>query len=306
MRIDFHAHYYPPALIDGLAELGGPRMHAGHPPDLGARLPVLDGAGIKRQILSVGALMPYFPDRSNAHRAAQLFNQLHVEAMEPYSERFGAFATLPLPHLDESVAEVDRCLDEFGFAGVAIGSGAGGLPIDDDYFAPLWQKLEERQCVVYIHPGVNNGSVLGGVDYPPWLLNPSFGSPGETGRCVARLVLAGILDRYPGITVIAANSGGLLPYEWPHLIRAAENTGHPELAGGLRKIWFDCGTSTEHSLMAVKASFGLDRLVLGTDMPYGDALATVGLIQTSPHLGTHDATRILDTAPEQALHLTKG
>jgi aminocarboxymuconate-semialdehyde decarboxylase len=301
VRTDVHAHYYPSALIDGFHELGGPLMEARHPADLGERLPVLDGAGIDRQVLSSGALMPYFADTANARQGARLFNQLYAEAIAPCRQRFGAFGALPLPHLAESVAETDYCLDELGFSGIAIGSGAGDLPIDDDYFAPLWRKLDERHAVVYIHPGVNNGSVLGGVDYQPWLLNPSFGSPGETGRCLARLVLAGLPKRYPGVTIIAANSGGLLPLTWSHLIRAAEITGHPELAEGLRGLWFDCGTTTDYWLMAVKSSFGLDRLVFGTDCPYGNAAATVGLIRNSPLLKPEEAGRILDSMPIPAL-----
>lgn len=302
LRIDVHSHYYPAAIAEVLGRHGGQRPYANHPDDLAERFGAMNAAGVDRQILSMGALMPYWPERPNAVAAARELNDVLCEAVAQYPERFGVFGSVPLPHVDDSIAEVGRCLDQLGFEGIALGSGADGSPIDDDRFAALWQELDRRAAVVYLHPGINNQATLrNGVRYPPNVLDAAFGGPGETGRCVVRLVLAGIPQRHPRIRFIVANFGGLLPNAWPHVLHGVAVAGLPDVVEPIRTMWFDTGTITDAQLLAITASYGADRLVLGSDGPYGDLEKTVALLQKSSLLTPEDVERILDHAPAQVL-----
>ena len=309
MRIDVHSHYYPPAIGEVferygevLQRYGGLRPYRYHPADLAQRFKVMDAAGVDRQILSMGALMPYWPERANAVAAARELNDRIAAAIAQHPDRFGAFGSLPLPHVGESITEVGRCLDELGFEGIGLGSGADGSPIDDDRFAALWEELDRRAAVVYLHPGINNQPPLrNGIAYPQMVLDPAFGSPAETGRCVVRLVLAGIPQRHPRIRFIVANFGGTLPNAWPHLVHGVATAGLPDVAKPIRTMWFDTGTITDAQLLAITASYGTDRLLLGSDAPYGDLAKTVRLLEGSSVLEPEDVAQILDRAPARVL-----
>ena len=296
MIIDVHSHYYSPAIADALGRHGAIRPYACHPP-LAERLEALTSARVDRQILSMGALMPYLPDKAKAAASAREINDLHREAIEEHPGRFGAFGVLPLPHVGPSIEEIAHCLDALRFEGIALGSGADGSPVDDDRFEGIWQELNRRAAIVYLHPGVNNKCPLcNGVQYSPFILDSSFGSPAEMGRCVVRLVLSGIVERFPRIRFVVANFGGLLTNAWPHVLHGVKLSGLPDIVGPIRKMWFDTGTLTMAQLVAISASYGTDRLVLGSDAPYGKLVDTVQLIRSSPQLSSAEAEQILNRA----------
>jgi hypothetical protein len=78
MRIDVHAHYYPPALYDLLARVAGVQRSRGTLPirgfslhvPLDEQLELMTGAGIDRMVLSLGNTPPYFEERDVAAAVA--------------------------------------------------------------------------------------------------------------------------------------------------------------------------------------------------------------------------------------------
>ena len=130
MRIDVHAHYYPPELVDAYSRLkrmsGNPqRAPAGRVP-LDERLDLLAEAGIDLQILCSGANQPYVDNRQEAVAVARLANDLYADVCKAH-RRFAAFATLPLPHIDAAINEMGRCLTRLACWGSTL--------------APRWQAV---------------------------------------------------------------------------------------------------------------------------------------------------------------------
>lgn len=291
--IDVHAHYLPDVVVDGVQQLSGRHLPIRHPEGLSDRIADLDAAGVERQIISPGALMPYAEDAAAAEQTARLINDTYAAAVATAPERFGAFGCLPLPHIGPAIAETKRCLTELNFFGIALGSGACGKAIDDPDFDPLWEVLEQHHAVVYLHPGVNNRLALGGDDFP-MLLGPNFGSPAENGACVVRLALAGIPARCPHIRFVVAAMGGLLPFSWPHLMRASAMADHlppgtdadrlRSLPTQLRRFWFDTSSVDEVSYIAARNSFGIDRLVFGSDASYGSPVKVRRTLDSLHHV----------------------
>lgn len=304
MRIDVHAHFYPPSFTALVNEHLGVPIRPQHAESLDERLPLLADAGIDLQIISAGAFMPYLEDRAAAASLAVRMNDLYAAAIRPHAGRFEMFGVLPLPHLEASIAEIDRCLDELGAAGIALGSGAAGIAIDDERLSPVWAHLDARAATVYIHPGVNNGSPITGVGPHP-LTDPSFGSPSETARCVARLALAAWSQRYPNARLVFANWGGLLPSGWSHFARALQKVGDSAPLDEIRRMWFDTGTLTESALVAIAASYGVDRLVFGTDATYGDPVEEAAFIAGTPLLDENQVEWIFEIAPLLSLGRTR-
>jgi aminocarboxymuconate-semialdehyde decarboxylase len=282
MRIDVHAHYTPTSYLDYLAEHGSPELGAGARVAPGAgvsiegRIALLDEVGINLQVVSTGSSMPYLANAARAVEAARMANDLYAELCAQYPARFAGFGTVPLPHVEAALAETARCLDEFGMLGITLGCSVAGRQLDDPAFAPFWAELDRRGTVVFLHPqGVGCGPDTRDFGMA-WLV----GAPVEDTAAALRLIMAGMLDRYPGVKVIVPHLGGVLPFLAQ---RIADLTAHsvarqraqdqaPAIQGPprayFRRLWYDTVSSHPAALRCACETFGADRLLLGTDFPY--------------------------------------
>ncbi|AYF79218.1 amidohydrolase [Nocardia yunnanensis] len=303
MRIDIHAHLWNEDYLDVLDSYGRTDTATqrglgagGADAELHARFALNDSAGIAHQVLSITPQSPHFARREHAVHAARLANDQYAELVGRHPDRFSAFAALPLPHLDAALTEMARALDELGMAGVAVTTDILGHSLADDRFTPLWQELDRRASVLYIHPsGHDAHTPLIGEHRMRWMV----GAPMEDTIAAMHLILAGIPLRYPRVRIVLSHLGGALPmllqradnqYAW----ESPDTPEKPSLAA--RRLWFDT-VAHGHipALRAAAASFGADRLVLGTDFPYqsGDLLRrAITAIQDA--LPEPDATRVLD------------
>jgi aminocarboxymuconate-semialdehyde decarboxylase len=183
-------------------------------------------------------------DAEDAASAARLANDLFADVAQRRPDRFAMFALLPLPHVDQSLRELDRVLGRPGVVGVAVATAILGRSIADAAFEPIYEELDRRATVLFIHPaGRGAESELIGSAGLTW----PIGAPIEDTISVTHLIARGLPSRYP-----------------PEL---------PSVAA--RRMWYDT-VSHAHvpALVAACASFGADHLVLGTDFPYvrGDHL----------------------------------
>jgi aminocarboxymuconate-semialdehyde decarboxylase len=257
----------------------------------------MEAGGVDLTIASLGALQPYFPGAGPAVRAARYANAMLADAVALGGGRIQAFGSLPLPHAAAAAEEVAFCLDECGFTGINLGPSAGGRPLDDPAFDDVWAALDERHAVIHIHPGAHPRMGVGSADFG---LAPFFGGPAEMAFALVRLVLAKIPIRYPNITVIAANLGGTIPF----LVRRFDErlrTAQPDLyedSGGIigqfQRFWYDTNTGDPGAIECVRCTYGVDRLVLGSDTPGAPVTRAIESIESSESLGQDEKARILD------------
>lgn len=276
MRVDVHAHYQPKEYFDMLACLGTGvtpftrNMRAGaDPADLAARLQIMTDAGVQMQVLSVAGDLPYFEREADAITAARLANDLFAGLVTRYSDRFAAFATMPLPHVDASLEEVARALDTLGMVGVTVATSVLARSLVDPDFEPLYAELNRRAAVLFVHPaGVGACSPL----IQPYRLTWPIGAPIEDTVAVMHLILRGIPTRYPKIKIIISHLGGALPMLLLRLDDHARSflpvkSEPPSITA--RRLWYDTvGHGHIPALRCAYDSLGADRLLLGSDYPY--------------------------------------
>ena len=302
MRIDVHAHYWTDEYLDLLAGFGKPDtatqrgLGAGGGAELAARLTLMDRAGVDMQILSASPQLPHFDEEAHAVRAARLVNDEYAAVTAAHPDRFRAFAALPLPHVDASLAELARAMDELGMLGATITTSILGRSPADAAWAPIFAELDRRGAALYVHPaGCGAGSPL----ISPYHLTWMIGAPIEDTVAILHFITHGIPSRYSRMKIIASHLGGALPmvlqrlddhYRW----EAPDTPERPSLAA--RRMWYDTVAHTHApALRCACESLGADRLVLGTDFPYeaGDRfLKAVSYVGAS--LDAADARKILD------------
>jgi len=259
MRIDVHAHYYTEATIQRLEALGstfaaGTRMAPSADVSLPRRIELLDRAGIDLQVLCAGGLQPYFASADKAIDGATYLNDAYAGAVSEGHGRLAAFGCVPLPHVDAAIAEASRCLDELRFPGLNLGCSIAAQPLDDPAFEPFWAEMDRRRAVVFLH-SLRIGAPA---DYG---LDAMIGHCFEDTISALRLVMSGLVSRYPGVSIIVGHLGGTIPYLWGRLRRG-------DIREGLKQLYYDSTNSAPGMFCPACRLLGPERIMLGSDFPY--------------------------------------
>jgi predicted TIM-barrel fold metal-dependent hydrolase len=210
MRIDVHAHYWTDDYLDLLVDLGkadagdARGLGAGNGSELEARLRLMDRAGIEMQVLSAAPQLPYGEDGEKAAKVATFVNDQYAELIERHRDRFRAFAALPMPHVEESLGEMRRALDDLRMAGVVMNTTVLGSALVEPEYEPIFAELDRRGAVLYLHPAGNSAcSPLIGGYHLTWMV----GAPVEDTISIMQLITHGIPARYPNIKIINSHLG---------------------------------------------------------------------------------------------------
>lgn len=317
MRIDIHAHCYPTEYLDLLDRAGGSACGTGAArdlragitdDDLAARFAMMDAAGVDLQVLSMSPQDPYFADEAASVAAARLANDLYADLVRRHPQRLRAFAAIPLPHVGPALDETARALDGLGMAGVAIATSVRGRSIADPLFDPLWEELDRRGALLFIHPtGVGAGSPL----IEAYRLTWPVGAPVEDTMAIGHLMGAGITRRFPRVRIIACHLGGLLPLIVPRLDdhyrwNMPEGPEKPSVVAA--RLWYDTvGHGHVPALRAAFETFGAGRLLLGSDYPYQQDAEYTGAVDyvAAAGMSPADVAAILGGNAEGLLRLTR-
>lgn len=316
MRIDVHAHYFPTTYVDKLVALGLDKAAgSGQSMDLTKRLQTLDHNKCDHQILSAVGLDTQVHNLAGAVEGARFANDIYADTVKQTGGRLRAFGWVPLPYVDEAIAEAVRCLDELRFEGICFSCFYHGRSLDDPAFEPFWAELNRRKAKAYIHPVGTHSCGHPGMD--KYNLAMSAGSMAQLQVAAQRIVYSGLNTRYPDIEFIFAVCGGYLPYMWERIQRNLRRAISGSAAGAVaptffsyakdlpitvddpmrlfRKFWFDSSVQDiPEAMLLVQKSYGTDRLLLGSDEIFASLTEMVQYIETNTYLSAAEKHAILD------------
>ena len=287
--IDFHNHFYPPEYLESI-QTGpsnikvtfdadnNPLLHypgdynivvRGHR-DIEYRAEILEKAGVEKQILTFTTPGTHVESSERSVELARLVNDCLSKIMKERGNRFSALATLPLNDPEGSVAELERAFNELGFKGVMLHSNVNGIALSDQRFWPLYEKADDLNAVLYIHPSFPVG-VEAMTDY--WLM-PLVGFPFDTTLAAAKLVFSGVVEKYPGIRWVLGHLGGAIPYLAERLDRGyfafeecRANISKPP-SEYLKEFYYDSVNFDINALEFAINFAGADHFVAGSDYPH--------------------------------------
>jgi predicted TIM-barrel fold metal-dependent hydrolase len=255
--IDVHHHFVPPG------HAAGPR-----PWSLQASLDQMERFGIGVAILSMTQNGNLLYDGTEKGRAEiRRGNDYGAELVQKYPKQFGQMGGVPLPDLDGSLREIEYAYDTLKVDAIGIYSNdnQGRWP-GDPYFEPVWQELNRRSAIVYMHPLAP--TCCGNLRYGPAasMLEYDF----DVTRGVASIVVNGVMFRYPNIRFITVHSGGTVPMLAGRMKDRVPPGAEQYLPNGLyaelRKWYYDIAhASFPWPMAAIRAFMPESQILFGTD-----------------------------------------
>jgi 6-methylsalicylate decarboxylase len=235
-------------------------------------LSFMDDTSIDVAIASISAPGVHFGDDAQARALARRCNDFLAEMVQSRHDRFGGFAILPLPDVDGGLEELARALDELGLDGVVLLTNALGHYLGDPLYRPLFDELQRRAALVFIHPTLSPDPSAHGLGIPDSLLD----FPVDTSRTVAHMHYSGTFARTPDVKYVLSHAGGTVPFLATRFAIIDEMGVVPDedgtrgtAADTFRRLYFDTALSwSDPVLHTLREVVGLDHVLYGSDYPY--------------------------------------
>jgi len=272
ITIDTHHHILPDffweatendsAPVGGLAPLRWSKE---------ASISFMDDAGIDIAIASLSTPGVHTGDDAKAWALARRCNDFLAELVQDRPDRFGGFACLPLPDVDASLDELAYAYDVLDLDGIVLFTNSNGVYLGDPVLEPVFEELERRKAVVFVHPNPSPDEVAHKLGLPDNLLD----FPTDTNRAVAQMHFTNRFARTPNVKYIFSHAGGSIPYL---AARFAIIDEMAFISGGdqrgtasdmFKRIYWDTAlAASDPILRMLRDVAGLNQVLYGTDFPY--------------------------------------
>jgi predicted TIM-barrel fold metal-dependent hydrolase len=306
--IDTHHHFYPPQYqklwLDWEDARKIPHFAGQVAWSKSKAIEDMDRAGIRVGILSLASTPGLWFDlgAEKASELARECNDFAAQMTRDHPGRFGLFATLSMLDIDRTLKELEYALDTLKADGVGLQSNYGDKWLGNPVYKPVFDELNRRKAVVYVHPLVASCCAQLSVGTFPAVIEV----PHDTTRTVTSLLLSGAFARWRDIQWLFSHAGGTLPMmagridgfygKRPNLKEFA-----PEgIIGELKRLNYDTANATSAPTMAALLKLvPASKVTYGSDYPYFGldqikALEELGLSASDlKAIGSENAKRLV-------------
>jgi 6-methylsalicylate decarboxylase len=287
-RIDTHHHILPPLYMKAVGDSAVARtLVSGRAPTWSPAhsIEVMDRHGIQTAVTSISAPGFVCHDPREVVPLCRHCNEYAAQIGRDHPGRFGSFASLPLPDIDASLEEIAFSFDTLKADGICLLTNYAGAYIGDKQFDPVFEELDRRAAVIFVHPNEPPGACLCGL--PP----ASLEFPFDTTRAIANLLFSGTLARFRKIRFIFAHAGGAIPFLAERLARLERRPDFSQhvpdgVIAELKRLYFDTALSANATAMSgLLRLTSTDQVLFGSDYPHAPEETTAGSVRGLGNLG---------------------
>ena len=193
-------------------------------------------------------------------------NNLIARVVELFPEQFIGVCQLPqspgVP-IENSIAELERCVSELGFVGCNLNPDPSGghwtaPPLTDRHWYPFFEKMVELDVPAMIHV---SGSC-----------NPNFHATGAhyinaDTTAFMQFLQGDLFADFPDLRFIIPHGGGAVPYHWGRYRGLADMLKKPLLTEHVMKnVFFDTCVYHQPGIDLLFEVIDIDNILFGSEM----------------------------------------
>jgi predicted TIM-barrel fold metal-dependent hydrolase len=221
-------------------------------------------------------------DAARSRGFARRCNEYAAELAREHPRRFRFFAAVPLPDAEGSLREIEYALDVLKAEGIGLMTSYGDKWLGDASFAAVFDELNRRKAVVYVHPTAP-ACCRNLMSYVP----PSMTEfVQDTNRAITSLMFSGSLARLRDIRWVFSHAGGTMPMlagriaenlRWQKLTDKVPNGVEFEL----KRLFYEVANSANRPAMAALTSLvPISQIMFGSDYPFVAIQSTADGLRT--------------------------
>ena len=275
-RIDMHHHFFSPAWVKrvGVQHAIQPVLGYDHFKNwtIDRDIEAMDRGGVEKAYLSVTQPGVWFGDVKEAAYLARDLNEFGAGMQQQRKGRYGLFAVLPLPDIDATLREIEYALDTLKADGVSLLSSYDNKWLGDPSFKPMWQELNRRKAIVYIHATAPGCCAW---NFQPGVLPTIVELSSDLARAMVSVVHNGIANDTPDVRFIWSHGGGSI---WSQRFLVGETT--ESLAAQapansrlhhFRRFYYDTAAAADAIHMGtLKMIVPNSQILFGSDYPWAE------------------------------------
>ena len=212
------------------------------------------------------AMEQHVPDPAIARAWARACNDLVHRVTVLYPANFAGVCQLPQTpggSIDDSVAELRRCVEELGFVGCNLNPDPSGgdfssPPLTDPYWFPLFETMVlcDVPAMIHVSTSCNPAAHTLGAHY----LNADT-------TAFMQLVRGRLFERFPTLRFVIPHGGGAVPYHWGRFRGLAERLGRPPIGPHLLgNVFFDTCVYHQPGIDLLLRVVGPDNVLFASEM----------------------------------------
>jgi 2,3-dihydroxybenzoate decarboxylase len=251
------------------------------------RIADMDAAGIDQAILSLTAPGTQCMEKSQAVEFAEMANDYLVDGISKFPDRYFGLTAIAPQDPEHAAKEIRRGHD-LGLKGVIVNSHTLNEYMDDERYDPIFEVCQALDTPLYMHPQTPSKDMIGPM-MSRGLDGSIYGFGVETAVHLLRIVISGVLDRFPRLKLVAGHCGEAIPfwlYRLDHMhaamIRASRYPGVRPLERKISEyvkenFWITTsGMAWPPAIEFCQRVLGIDRVLYAMDYPYQYVPAEVG------------------------------
>lgn len=228
-------------------------------------------------------------DPATAVALARLSNDRLSEAVRRQPTRFAGLAAFAPQDPPAAAREMERAISTLKLNGFLVNSHTQNGYLDEARYWPILEAAEALGAPLYIHPRApSDGMAAPFRDYR--MEGSIWGYGMETSTHAVRLMLSGVLDRFPRVRIVLGHMGEALPFWLWRLDGMAAPGARADLRNRLKASEYfrrnfaitTSGLEDPLVLRFCADKIGIENIMWAIDYPYQPTAPAVAFLESAP------------------------